>query len=141
MKKQFKSLTLVFYTAMLFSVMNNAFAQKINDFKITTVNSNKANVAEVNLMKTSDGYVLKGKVYNKTKSRSISIPGHVDISIVDTDGKILNTSTVAIYRMSRKSRFAKFSYTLKELPATDSSIRVRHHNAPLNMDAADLVHN
>jgi len=140
MKKHSKRLALVVSTTLSLFVTSNTSAQMNNDFKIDTVSSQKASVSQVSLIKTTEGYVLKGKVYNKIKNRSVPIPGHVDISIIDAEGKTIATNTASIHRISKKSRFAKFTYTLTESPVEGSSIRVRHHNAPLNVTATDLEH-
>jgi len=140
MKKQFKSITFLCSIAVLLFNSGYVLSQANMDFKIDTVNSKKANVSEVALVKTSDGYTIKGKVYNKVKNRSTPIPGHVDISVIDASGKTVNTTPASIYRISKKSQFAKFTQALKVSPAEGSVIRVTHHNAPLGVNATDLKH-
>jgi len=140
MKINIKPLAIVSCQAALLFVTLNVQAQVNSDYKIETVNSNKANVSQVNLVKTENGYVVKGKVYNRVKNRTTPIPGHVDISVVDASGKVVNTTPVSIYRISRKSRFAKFKQGLKVSPVEGNTIRVAHHNAPLGVNATDLIH-
>jgi len=139
MKKQFKFLTVVCSTSVLLLVSGNALSQENADFKIDTVNSNKATVSNIKLQKNNESYILKGKVYNTVKSRT-PIPGHVDISVIDANGKTVNTTPVSIYRSSKKAQFAKFKQVLKVSPTTGSTIRVTHHNAPLGVNATDLKH-
>jgi len=130
MNNQIKSITLACGTAALLFMSGNVLSQESNDFKIDTVNSSKATVSNVKLLKTDKGYVIKGEVRNNVKSRT-PIPGHVDISIIGKDGKVINTTSVPIYRISRKSLIAKFSKKLKKSPTVGSTIRIAHNNAPM----------
>ena len=139
MKKQLKSLSITCSTVVLLFASGNVFSQEAADFKIDTVNSKKANVSNIKLVKTKEGYVVKGQVRGTVKSRT-PIPGHVDISVVDANGKTVNTTPASFYRTSKKSRFAKFQQVLNVSPAAGSSVRIAHHNAPMGVNATDLMH-
>lgn len=140
MKKYIKTLTFVCSTTVLIAVSGNAFSMESTEFKINTIESKKATISNVKLLKDDGSYVIKGKVHSKLKNRITPIPGHVDISVVGADGKTINTSPVSIHRVSRKSRYARFELTLKVTPSTGNTIRVAHHNAPLGVNATDLEH-
>jgi len=140
MRKIYNLLIIVCSTSVLSLVSGNALSIESKEFKITTVESKKATVSSVVLLKTSDGYVIKGKVRSKIKNRIIPIPGHVDISILDSKGKTINISPASIYRITRKSRVARFKQKLKLAPSSGNTIRVAHHNAPLGINATDLEH-
>ncbi len=140
MRKKYNLLIIVCSTTVLSLASGNALSVESKDFKINTVESKKATVSSVVLLKTNDGYVIKGKVRSKIKNRIIPIPGHVDISIIDSNGKTINTSPASIYRISRKSRVARFKQELKLAPSSGNTIRVAHHNAPLGINATDLEH-
>lgn len=140
MKKQLKLLTIISSTIALLIASENAFSIESSAFKIKTVNSKKAAITNVKLLKINEHYIIKGKVRNKLKSRITPIPGHVDISVVGSNGKTINTSPVAIYRINKRSRFARFKQELKVTPSAGSSIRVAHHNAPLGANTTDIEH-
>ncbi|MFV2059686.1 MAG: hypothetical protein ACC653_03320 [Gammaproteobacteria bacterium] len=133
MKKQIKSLVITSSSTVLFFFSGYALAQVSHDFKIETVKSSKVNISGVNLLKITEGYVVNGKVSNKGRHRRLTIPGHVDISILDVNGKSINTTETAIYRVNKKSRYAKFKQTLNQTPVKGNTIRVAHHNAPLGV--------
>jgi hypothetical protein len=134
MKKQIKNLTLVCSTTVILMASDFALAQVNHDFKVETVKSSKVNISEVNLLKITDGYVVNGKVSNKSRNYRLAIPGHVDISVMDANGKAINTTSALIHRINRKSRFARFKQELSQSPVKGNTIRVAHHNAPLGVN-------
>jgi len=140
MQTNIRKLIIICSTASLILVSGNVLSSESNEFIINSVASKKATISYVRLLNVDGKYKIKGKVHSKLKNRITPIPGHVDISVVGNDGETINTSSVSIHRITKKSRYARFEKILKVIPSAGNTIRVAHHDAPLGVNTTDSEH-
>lgn len=92
--------------------------------------SKSAKVTDVKVLQKDSGATISGKVElvsDSSLSRHRALPGHVDISIVDTEGNIKKLASVQYKKISIKSRSAKFSYDLTSVPKSGSKLVITHN--------------
>jgi len=92
--------------------------------------STKAKVTDIKIEQKDNIATISGKVELVSKSNLSShraLPGHVDISIVDSEGNIKKLASVQYKKISIKSRYAKFSYDLGSVPKSGSKLIISHN--------------
>lgn len=101
--------------------------------KTVTIQQNASNVAKVTDVKVKQNYtgsIITGKVVLLSKTNAVrhrAIPGHVDISILDTNGNSTKLASVHYSKISIKSRYAKFRYDLAITPKSGSTLVITHN--------------
>lgn len=98
-----------------------------------TIEQNASKVAKVTDIKVTlndSGTTISGKVVLLSKNspaRHRVIPGHVDITIVDTNGNTNKLASVHYKKISIKSRYAKFSYEFAKSPNSGDKLVITHN--------------
>ena len=99
-----------------------------NTVKIEKVSSKRGAVTFVSVIQEGDEVVLRGEVRRRPTGRG-SIPGHIDVEVIDSSGANMEQMSTGYRRSGTKSRYAKFHSRLAAVPPSGSLIRVIHHNA------------
>lgn len=113
-----------------------AYASKVttdllqNNTVIVEQNASKiAKVTNIKIVQKEIGATISGKVdilFNRSIHSKLYRPGHVDISIVDSKGNMKKLASVE-YKKISKSRSAKFSYDLSNVPKSGSKLIITHY--------------
>lgn len=101
------------------------------DKKITIkrTDSIMAYITRAKLYTTEDKkIVLRGELKRKPYLLA-PIPGHLDIDLIDLNGKVIKQTQLNYRRRSTKSRISYFSIPLPVDPVTLGAIEIKHHNA------------
>lgn len=99
-----------------------------NTVKVEKLSSKWGVVTYVSVVQEGDEVALRGEVRRRPIGQG-SIPGHIDIEILDSSGSTLKQMSIDYGRLSRKSRYAKFDAKLGIIPPSGSTIRVIHHDS------------
>lgn len=98
-----------------------------NNISVERVNSKLAHVERVKVSKTIDGILIYGVLKRHDQPRR-SIPGHVDIEVLDSNGQSLRVISKSYSRIPLNKNQSNFSVVLKAVPEKGSIIRVSHHS-------------
>lgn len=123
----------------LLLISGNAIIKTDAGLKIDLIESERVMISDVKLSQIDSVLKLQGKVRGKSIGRNVRIPGHIDISVVNQEGKTITTNSVLIVKMytaashrrNVNSRYANFRYVLAKNPPVGSTIRIQHHNASM----------
>ncbi|MCO6411333.1 MAG: hypothetical protein J5I92_01185 [Thiogranum sp.] len=99
-----------------------------NTVKVEKISSEWGVVTFVSVVQEGDEVALRGEVRRRPIGRG-SIPGHIDVEVLDSSGATLERMSTDYRRLSIKSRYAKFDANLGTIPPSGSTIRVIHHDA------------
>lgn len=103
----------------------------LSDANIMLHDSRKGQLRAVRAYEISGNTVVQGSVARATSSRILN--GHVHVDMLDRAGTLI-ASAVTDYRLNRSgSRVARSAPFRAELPASllaDTTVVVRHHDAP-----------
>lgn len=99
-----------------------------NTVKVEKISSEWGVVTFVSVVQERDEVALRGEVRRRPIGRG-SIPGHIDVEVLDSSGATLEQMSTDYRRLSIKSRYAKFDAKLGTIPPSGSTIRVIHHDA------------
>ena len=131
-KINFKINTLLLSIVSMTLLTSCATYKKIDSDKKVTIEqtgSIMARITSADLYKSENNEVkLRGEL-KRTTFLKAPIPGHLDIELVDLNGKIIKETQLNYIRKHSKSRFSRFSITLPVEPDLLSIIRIKHHNA------------
>lgn len=104
---------------------------------VESISSPRATVRRVTVEQRGPDMEIRGELSRRWPGRG-SIPGHVDMSLIGPDGTVLWEASLGYWRWSIKSRTAVFHVKPRlEQPPPGSTLRVRHHNAPLHGPAGN----
>ncbi|MFV2059974.1 MAG: hypothetical protein ACC653_04770 [Gammaproteobacteria bacterium] len=134
MKTKIQLLTTLGTLATLLLITAPAYSKADNNLKFDLIESERAKVVNVTISKKDSTFKIKGKLRNKRIGRNVTIPGRVEISIIAADGSVVTTkktlirkiNTPAVHRRNVNSRYASFQTVFKEIPASGSTIRIKH---------------
>jgi hypothetical protein len=134
MKKQIQIITTLSTIATLFLISTSVFSKPDSDIKFDLIESERAKVVNVSVIKKDTTFKVRGKLRNKRTGRNVQIPGRVEISILSADGNVITTkktliqkiNSPAVHRRNVNSRYAYFQYVFKDAPPSGSTIRIKH---------------
>ena len=99
------------------------------NISIERIDSIMASITHADLYKTKESkIVLHGELKKKGYHRG-QIPGHLDIELINLEGKIFNKAQINYNLRGSKFGVSLFSIVIPVDPASLSSVRVIHHNA------------
>ncbi len=90
--------------------------------------SRVANIGQVAVFQQEEGSLVRGKVRRSHYGRS-DIPGHVDIELIDSNGKSVYKDSVSYRSISLRKREAKFYVKLDRVIEKGSLLRIKHHDS------------
>ncbi len=134
MKKQFHLITTLSTIATLLLLSAPVLSKTENNIKFDLIESERAKVVNVSVIKKDATFKVRGKLRNKRTGRNVQIPGRVEISIIAADGSVVTTkktliqkiNSPAVHRRNVNSRYAYFQTVFKDTPASGSTIRIKH---------------
>ncbi|MDH5302194.1 MAG: hypothetical protein OEW58_12625 [Gammaproteobacteria bacterium] len=97
-----------------------------NKITIERVDSNTANISHVYLKHSDGQLLLRGEVKPHQSSRRTPIPGHLHITLIDPQGKMLKEADISYMRRSVNSSKAFFSTELPVDLPPGSTIKITH---------------
>ena len=119
-------LTLIIGLSSACAGMSNKNAVTNDNLNIKNVNSSAATVNLVNIESTAEGTMIRGQLRRKYSAKT-AIPGHLDITITDPNGKVQYSGQVGYMRVNRNSAYSRFSLALDEAVAKGSTVTIKHH--------------
>lgn len=96
-----------------------------NNITIERVDSKGASISHAYLIHSGDKLSLRGEVKRRSTGRG-PIPGHLHITLIDPQGKVIKEADIGYMRRSVKSSIASFNTKLPVDLAPGSKIQITH---------------
>ena len=106
------------------SLSKNTRKEK-NDINIERVDSKGANINHAYLINTGDKLSLRGEVKRRFTGRG-PIPGHLHITLIDPQGKVIKEADISYMRRNVKSSIATFNTKLPVDLTPGSTVQITH---------------
>jgi hypothetical protein len=109
---------------------SHANSMKENHIKLESVDSSSVHINKVYLKNSGTALELRGEVkkhFVRPHPRRFSIPGHLDIELMNIDGVVLKTVYIDYKQKPTKLGFAKFYLLISDDVEQIRAIRVIHH--------------
>lgn len=96
-----------------------------NDITIERVDSKRASISHAYLSRTGDQISLRGEVKRRFTGRG-PIPGHLHITLIDPQGKVIKEADIGYMRRNVKSSIATFNTKLPVDLTPGSTVQITH---------------
>jgi hypothetical protein len=109
---------------------SHASSMKENHIKLEGIDSSSVHISKIDLQSSGTTLELRGEVkqhFVRPHPRRFSIPGHLDIELVDINDTVLKTVYSDYKQKTTRSGFAKFYLLVSDDVEPISVIRVIHH--------------
>jgi len=131
-----KILTLLLFTLFISACAGIQSSRDIVEgVNFEFINSDTASITNVYLHRTPEGMNLHGELQRKSKARG-PIPGHLHVSLLDSQGKLIKSADVDYKRHNKQSNHSHFSIALPIKMESGSTIQITHASSERN-DLAD----
>jgi len=99
-----------------------------NNITIERVDSKGVTISHAYLTHTGDQLSLRGEVKRRFSGRG-PIPGHLHITLLDSQGKLIKEADIGYMRRNVKSSVAKFSTKLPVELSPGSTVKITHFSS------------
>ena len=99
--------------------------KKENDINIVGVDSKGASIRHAYFIRTDDQLFVRGEVKRHMTGRG-PIPGHLHITLIDPQGKVIKEADIGYIRHNVKSSIADFNAKLPVDLAPGSTVQITH---------------
>jgi len=106
------------------------------DRRVVSVESEDSRVAsieQVTVYRTSTGSIIRGLVRKRFPTLG-SVPGHIDVTLSDKQGKVIYQGTTPYSFNSLKSKTATFSINLLQAIEPGAHLTIRHDESEYRQD-------
>lgn len=102
---------------------------------IERIHSDRANITRAYLQTSGATMLLRGELKRRLPGRG-SIPGHLHIELINSDGVVFKEADIGYKRKSVKSRISNFYLDIPSDPSGIKSVRIIHHSRSHMVDVA-----
>jgi len=125
-RKRFQySLLLAVITLLSVNACTSNSVKSEHDIKIERVDSSKANIRHAYLFESDGQMTLRGTLERRLSGRG-PVPGHLHITLLNPQGKVLKEADISYMRKHRKSSISRFSTKLPMKLIPGSTIKITH---------------
>lgn len=125
-RNRFKnSLLLAVITLLTVNACTSNTVKSEHGIKIERVNSSNAKIRHVYLTDTDDQMMIRGTLKRHSSGRG-PIAGHLHITLLNPQGKVLKEADISYMRRHRKSSISHFSTKLPMKLMPGSTIKITH---------------
>jgi len=96
-----------------------------NNIAIERVDSEGANISHAYLTRTDNQLLLRGEIKRRFTGRG-PIPGHLHITLIDPQGKVIKEADIGYSRRNIKSSIATFNTKLPVDLTPGSTVQITH---------------